>query len=453
MREQPHQHDQPTEGGLGRLVGVPPARPTLALPPGSTSAEGASRVSRIRPGTVVLHGDLHNHTLISDGYGDPASAFASMREAGLDVAALTDHVHFADDVRAGLGGGGHSEPALARYAGRPRGGLTAEGWQHTAALADAHDAPGIFTAIRGFEWTEPWTGHVNVWHTPGYTPVREAGRMDELFAWLIDQQGQDGDGSHGSRASAGSAAPHASAAPHGSHGLAGLAGYNHPGREPGRFSEFHFVPQARDQLVSLEIFNRYDDYLFEGYGVGSTSPLVACLEAGWRPGLIGVTDEHGDDWGYPEGKGRAGIWVHSHTRAGVHEALMARRVFATRVAGLRLDATANGMRMGSTLRHRRGPVRFEVDLDRGQSWSGRELEIQVLRPDTPVPAVIDVGICHAGEPATLTVPIDYDDGGWVVLRLADPEALNTSPGPDGHPANNAAIAYTSPWYLEADPPG
>jgi hypothetical protein len=59
----------------------------------------------------------------------------------------------------------------------------------------------------------------------------------------------------------------------------------------------------------MEMMNRREDYLFEGYRDGQPSPLVECLNAGWRVGLLGVTDEHGTDWGHPDGKGRAGLWV------------------------------------------------------------------------------------------------------------------------------------------------
>ena len=54
---------------------------------GSAPTTGAARTSRLTRGTRLVHADLHNHTLLSDGDGDPALAFASMRSAGLDVAA------------------------------------------------------------------------------------------------------------------------------------------------------------------------------------------------------------------------------------------------------------------------------------------------------------------------------------------------------------------------------
>ena len=364
-----------------------------------------------------MHADLHNHTRISDGAGDPGLAFETLRRAGLDVAALTDHVHFPDPVRAAFDPWSHPEPeARARYAGRPRGGMTPEGWRRSAELADAADEPGRFTAIRGFEWTEPWIGHVNVWFSPAFTPVMEVGRTQALLAWLAAQP-------------------------------EGLAGLNHPGREPGRFDGFAYSPAAGPRVVSMEIFNRYDDYLFEGHAAGAASPLVACLDAGYRPGLLGVTDEHEDDWGFHEGKGRAGVWVSELSRRGVAEALRARRFFATRSAGLRVDATVDGARMGSVLPPRDGPLRrLLLDVDGGPDWHGRPLEAQLLARGPSVPEVVEVVPFRAGEPLDVEVPAGPEDGDWLLVRVADPTRANATPGPEGHPANNFAVAYTSPWY-------
>jgi hypothetical protein len=378
------------------------------------AASGAGRASRISRGTMLVHADLHNHTLLSDGMGDPDAAFPSMREAGLDVAALTDHAIRGATVE-GTGAGG-----------TPWIGLDRAGWRRTGMLADRYDQPGEFTAIRGFEWSHPHLGHVNAWFTDDFADIQTHGVMDALYAWLTRTGHANGMRAPGPA----------------------LAGFNHPGREPGRFADFRYDPAVAEQLVSIEMFNRTDDYLFQGVVAGGDSPLAACLNAGWRPGLLGVTDEHGPDWGFPEGRGRAGLWVTEHSRAGVVEALLARRFFATRVAGLRLDATADGVRMGSVLRHRRGPVRFALDIDRGPSWCGRVLQVQVLRPDRPVPAVAEVVQLRCGDVARFAVPLDIDDGAWVVLRIADPAEPSTEAGPVGHPASNHAIAYSSPWYLE-----
>ena len=395
------------------LSAAPTMQPGARL--GTPGPEGgADRRSRISRGTVLVHADLHNHTLLSDGAGDPEAAFPSMRDAGLDVAALTDHaIRGAGTEGTGAGG-------------TPWIGLDRAGWRRTGAIADTYDRPGEFTAIRGFEWSHPQLGHVNAWFTEDFTDVATHGAMDGLYAWL-------------SRA----------ARHNGVRGSTGLAGFNHPGREDGRFAGFRYTPAVADQIVSLEMFNRTDDYLFEGVAAGRTSPLVACLNAGWRTGLLGVSDEHGEKWGFSGPTGRAGLWVTEHSRTGVADALRARRFFATRIAGLRVDATAGGQRMGSMLRHTNGPVEFVLDIAGGPAWVSRGLQAQVLRPDTPVPAVVDVVEVRCDNVTRFTVPMSIEDGNWVVLRIADPEARNHTPGPVNHPANNGAVAYTSPWFLEA----
>lgn len=385
---------------------------------------GASRASRITTGTHLLHADLHNHSLLSDGDGDPALAFDSMRSAGLDVAALTDHATISDsllgEVLAGI--------LPPEY--RQLGGLTPSGWRRTAEYADAANLDGAFTAIRGFEWSEPLLGHVNVWFSEHYTDVLQAGLMQPLLSWLRREPGLVLDG-----------------------GADGLAGFNHPGREPGRFQEFCYDARVRDRVVSLEMFNREDDFLFEGWSDGRSSPLVACLNASWRTGIAGVTDEHGTDWGRPEGKGRTGLWVSEHSRAGVKAAMRARRFFATRTSGLRVDATVRtpdgtAAPMGSVLRHEHGVVRIELDLARDPSWVGRPLAAQVLRPGTDAPAVVHVEDFLVGPLVTFDVSVDLADGDWLLLRIADPDQPNATPGPDGHPGNALGVAYTSPWWFE-----
>jgi hypothetical protein len=378
--------------GSAQAAPVGPTRTASA--PTAAAGSGASRVSLLTQATTLVHADMHNHTVMSDGDGSAEQAFASMREAGLDVAALTDHA------------------TLFAYEG-----LSSSEWNTQANLANAANDPGQFTAIRGFEWSHPLHGHINVWNTSDFADLLRAGSPGGLYGWLTGRPG-------------------------------GLASFNHPGRESGRFNNFSFNAAARNQFVGLEMFNRTDDYLFEGWSSGVTSPLVACLNAGWRPGLTGVTDEHGTSWGFHEGKGRSGLWVTENTRAAVFEAMAARRCFATRVSGLRVDATANGVRMGSTLNLTAGDVRFLVDVDRGPVWAGKPLRIQVLRPGSAAPTVADVIDTVSGTVAAFTVPLNASGGNWVVLRISDPTLPNGSPGPAGHPCNDFGVAYTSPWWLQ-----
>ncbi|MFC4495466.1 CehA/McbA family metallohydrolase [Streptomyces ovatisporus] len=409
MTKHDHDHDHhhtPTRrsllaGASGLLV--------LASAPGTASAAstrtarssdipvkrtGAARASRLTQGTTLVHADMHNHTAMSDGDGDPELAFASMRDAGLDVAALTDHATLLSIE-----------------------GLSSEEWDRTGQLADAANDPGAYTAIRGFEWSHPLQGHANVWFTDDWVDLGGAGSPGSLYSWLQDREA--------------------------------VASFNHPGRESGMFDNFSFSAGALEKMVGLEMFNRGDDYLFDGWDKTGRSPLVACLNVGWRTGLTGVTDEHGTDWGFPEGKGRSGLWVAENTRAGIFEAMRARRFFATRVSGLRLDAVANGVQMGGTLGLASGDVQFTVDLDRGPEWEGKPLNVQVLRPGSDAPTVVDVIETQSNKLTTFTVPLNAADGNWIVLRISDPAQANPSPGPSGHACNDWGVAYSSPWWLQA----
>jgi hypothetical protein len=137
---------------------VASGRDVLASPLGGRTGveDQTTRASRLFPATRVAHADLHNHTLYSDGSGDPKLAFLSMRDAGLDVAALTDH------ATVGKALPGVTELACAG-GGCSLAGMNETSWQDTARLADGANADGSFTSIRGFEWSSPTLGHVNVW--------------------------------------------------------------------------------------------------------------------------------------------------------------------------------------------------------------------------------------------------------------------------------------------------
>ncbi len=386
-------------------------------------AWGTSRASRLFPGWWLAHADLHNHTQLSDGAGDPRLAFPSLRAAGLDVAALTDHSRWASLFLD-----------LAKAPGWT--GIDGRAWRLTNDLAEAANADGEFVALHGFEWSHAAYGHMNVWNSERFTdPLRTVPTMGRFWRWL-ETRGEDG-----------------------------LAGFNHPGTGRLRFGGFGYRPAMAHRLVSLELFNKLEDYLLKDTDRGLESPLNQCLNAGWRVGLLGVTDEHGPDWGHPDGKGRAGLWLRELTRAGVLEALAARRFFASRVKGLRLDAALTSLagagggagaaaraRMGTAVAHPGGPVRIEVDLDRGQAWEGRRLGLQVLRPGERLPAqaaALEVALPGPTGPlVSLELDLDPADGDWVVLRVTDP-AEPPDPRATGDWAGQGrAIAYASPFWLD-----
>lgn len=443
------------------------ARPALATPLGPTKEFATSRRSRLFPGTALVHADLHNHTLYGDGDGDgdPAAAFASMRAAGVDAAALTDH------ATVGKALGEVEGPCRDGACGGVEG-INEARWAATRGLADGANVDHSFTAVRGFEWSSPTLGHVNVWFTEDWIdPLSTVGNTtgEGLAQYLHDVPALGpaispvldaavratptrGVGMHGfydwlDRVPASAAVAAAVL----SGGGDGLAGFNHPGREPGRFGHFAYDARLAERIVSMEVFNRGEDYLYEGVDAGQPSPVVECLDAGWRVGLLGVSDEHGTNWGYPDGKGRTGLYVRDLTRAGLREAMLSRRFFSTRLRGLRFGAAANGRQMGSVVNHRKGPMRFTVDVDRGKEFVGKMLDVQVLTTGSPLPTVVHTQRIQvpAGEQlVSFDADVDAADGRWIVLRLTDPAQKADARASSAYSSSGSAIAYAAPFFLE-----
>lgn len=405
---------------------------------------------------------MHNHTLLSDGAGRAEEAFAMLRAAGMDAASLTDHTVFGSLVQDSV-----------CDACSPLAGMDEHAWELHGQLADASYVPGEFAAIRGFEWTTPHLGHINVWFSEQWVDSLVTGSLLDPDA-LLGQLEESDDTLHDFLAQL---APVTDLVPpitsiagfwewfaatptgrgFGGGGSDALCGMNHP-NSYGNFEDFAYVAPVADRVVSCEMLNARQDYLYRGTDEGIGSPLNSALNAGWRVGMLGVTDEHGGEFNVVEGKGRAGVWVRSLTREGVREALEARRFYATRWAGLRLDASADGTRMGGTVHHRSGPLAFAVDLDKGPAWYGKRLLAQVLTagPDAGMPtiaAVHEFRVPGPEEPVvTFTADVSVEETGWVVLRITDPEAPADGLATGAWAEAGNAVAYASPWWLVPDEP-
>jgi hypothetical protein len=111
--------------------------------------------------------------------------------------------------------------------------------------------------------------------------------------------------------------------------------------------------------------------------------------------------------------------------------------------------------MGTAIAHHRGPVRLQVDLDRGEAWWGRRLNVQVLRPGSRLPALaaaIDVRLPGPDEPViAFELDLDPGDGDWVVLRVSDPNQPADPRATGQYARLGRGIAYTSPFWLDPPP--
>jgi uncharacterized repeat protein (TIGR01451 family) len=110
-------------------------------------------------GMNIYFGDLHSHSLLSDGWGTAEEAFYIAQAVGLDFFALTDHCFM----------------------------LTPAEWQTISNAANAATSP-YFVGLRGFEYSHLY-GHINVFNTDNYVSRDDPNYdgLDEFYAWLVQQ--------------------------------------------------------------------------------------------------------------------------------------------------------------------------------------------------------------------------------------------------------------------------
>ena len=108
--------------------------------------------------------------------------------------------------------------------------------------------------------------------------------------------------------------------------------------------------------------------------------------------------------------------------------------------------------MGETLNHRRGPIRFEIDVSRGPAWRGKTLSIQILTPGNLFPRILTSQSFTVpeteDETVKVTVDINADEARWVLVRLSDPTrpADRRATGP--YASLGGAVVYSSPFWLD-----
>ena len=422
---------------------------------GLAGSAGASRYSRLGGSLTLVHSDLHNHSLVSgDALGAAHDALAHIRARGIDVACMTEH------AVSGLGHGQVDCPDWKMGGCRFIEGINANDWKSMAEIADAAYKPGSFVSFRGFEYSTPTVGHVNVWFGTDFTdPAHEFAlatprALSEM--WRVFPQSKPIADQFKNAPDTALISPFydwlsskPGSIPFGG-GADAIAAFNHPGYF-GNFQDYLFHAQAARQMVLMEAFNPINsdpDYFWYGSDEGLPNPFNACLNKGWRVGFQGVSDEHSGVYGQ-HGKGRGGLWVTSLTRAGVRRAMESKRTFATIEPGLRLDATANGVPMGSSMRATSRPVKVMLDIDRGSTWTGKRLLVEVIGPGTETagPTLLDVipiRVPSLHQPVTSFYV--HPRGAWLFLRIIDPDRKN-------HPLAKApfkhggAFAYASPWFF------
>ena len=330
-----------------------------------------------------LLGAMHEHTAYSDGQAntDPLQVYRQTRERGMDFVMSSDH---SDNLAIPL-----ALPDTDNCTDNPLSCLISDPdnlpnsltkWRSTLNQANqvTGESPGLFTAMRGFEWTSDRFGHANVYLSkyninaklgPGYVVS-----MDLFWQWFVlsPQLGGGGDG---------------------------LMVFNHPGREDAihsvllqigegigqatrmagalnalnvfqqgdpayAFNDFTYVAPADYRVVGLEVFGKGDEYDTDGkFG----SWYGHALDKGWYVGPVGSEDHHETNWGGAN-LPKTVVIARANNQAEIREAFLARRFYtvAQNENALRMnfDAIQAGQRipMGSRIGTRAHAVQFEVSV-------------------------------------------------------------------------------------------
>ena len=259
-------------------------------------------------GPRVLWGDLHGHSVFSDGTGTPEDYYAYARDvAGLDIAALTDHDHWGMQPLV-------THPEL---------------WQRIQAATEHFHAPGRFVTLLGFEWTSWLYGHRHVLYFDDQGSVVDSvalGSQSPQELWKALE---------GTRA---------------------LTFAHHSAGGP-IANDWRIPPDPRfepvTEIASVHGSSEAMDSPHVIYDPVPGNFVRDALGMGYQLGFIGSGDSHDGHPGLAQlastTGGLAAILAEAPTREAVREALVARRVYATNGPRILLRAALGAARMGEKL--------------------------------------------------------------------------------------------------------
>jgi hypothetical protein len=284
---------------------------------GPSGLRGRSNVTLCQEGVPQLElyfGDIHGHSRISDGTGEPEDYYRYAREvSGLDIAALTDH---------------------ADYGTIPVKGKV---WERIKRAANEAHEPGRFVTFLGFEWTNWVYGHRNVYYRDGDGPVfrsidPESDNPQKLWE-LIE--------------------PHEA-----------MTVAHHVGGGPVA-TDWTVPPGPKEWLVEICSIHGSSEYM--GGEASIRHPVKGAfvrdaLARGYKLGIIGSGDTHD---GHPGQRsvgavvnGIVGVYSPELTREAIWEAFRKRHVYATSGPKIILNFRVADSPMGSEVAWKasKGPV-------------------------------------------------------------------------------------------------
>ena len=293
-------------------------------------------------GEGVFFGQLHAHTIMSDGIGTPEAAFIEARDvAGLDFFALSDHSNWFDFGYTAPGSGvrasGADGPSVFNLEGYNATGSYR--WTRGVNAAAAAYVPGEFLPTNAFEFT--WAGgpgHINTFNTTGwvcrnnaYLNVSNNDLRLQRYYELLRRSPES------------------------------ISMFNHPGTTFGNFNNFaHFDPEVALRIPLIEVSNG-EGAIGSGGFFPSHEQYIMALDRGWLLGPANSQDNHRGRFGWAN-EGRVAIYTNDFSMDGMWQAFRDRAVFSTEIRDMEIRYYVNNEPMGTVL-HTVPPVaEFVADI-------------------------------------------------------------------------------------------
>ncbi|HUT92413.1 MAG TPA: DUF3604 domain-containing protein [Thermoguttaceae bacterium] len=306
-----------TDGGAHRFENVvfqAVGTHTITVTDGALAATGNPvRVSGSRPERLLLWGDLHGHTLQSDGRGTVEEYYDfAQRVVGLDFCAVSDHAFELVD----------------------------EMWEHSKAVTNRLNRPGRFVTFNAFEWSgntdvggdhnvyflgdDPPLYRSDNYYDPTnlqmyHGPEPKVAHVEDLLAKLEERL----------------ATEKAICIPHwgGRHGN----------------PEFH-NPKVERLIEIFSEHRRSEDWVTKFLAGGHRVGIMASGDDHYgNPGLGYLRPSY--EWAGQEiGMAAVAVYAEEHTRESIFQALYDRRCYATSGDRIVLDFQGDGHPMGSEYR-------------------------------------------------------------------------------------------------------
>ena len=263
----------------------------------------------------ILFGDIHNHNAHGYGVGSIERSLEVAR-THLDFFAFTGHSSW------------HDMPSM--EGGRERHWIEGfkrlkDTWPRVQQVIAEGNRDGEFCAFLGFEWHSSQWGDQCVVFPRDHRPLFYAAEPEKLRRFCVEEQAL--------------MIPHHLAYPKGRRGV-----------------NWEVFREECTPVVEIysEHGNSEDDrgpYPFFTHSMGgreTANTARAALEAGLRFGFVGSSDDHA---GFPGayGEGLMAALVSEFSRAGIFEAIRARRTYALTGDRIELDFSVEGAPMGASI--------------------------------------------------------------------------------------------------------